>query len=145
MNAVTARWARRKVRNGAGWVEQAVLLLAPALLAPVLAAGSLGIAALLFTAAPTARAQTAAKIIQGKVLDGGGTPLPGGIVYLQDQKTNVIKTFIATADGSYRFGQLPADTDYKIWAEFKGQKSKEKLISSFDTKMNVTRDFRVGK
>ncbi len=93
----------------------------------------------------TAVAQTRAKTIEGKVLDSGTAALPGGIVYLQDQKTNIVKTFIATADGSYRFGQLPADTDYKIWAEYKGQKSKEKLISSFDTKMNVTLDFHIGK
>ncbi len=96
-------------------------------------------------AAPRAFAQTQAKVIEGKVFDNGTAPLPGGIVYLQDQKTNVVKTFIATADGSYRFGQLPADTDYKVWAEYKGEKSKPKLISSFDTKMNVTIDFHVGK
>lgn len=104
-------------------------------------------ASLLFSpiAVPAGQAQTLAKVIEGKVLNGGTAPLPGGIVYLQDQKTNVVKTFIATADGSYRFGQLPADTDYKIWAEYKGEKSKEKLISSFDTKLTVTLDFHVGK
>ncbi len=99
----------------------------------------------LFLAPSAACAQTVAKTIQGKVLDSGTAPLPGGIIYLQDQKTSVIKTFIATADGSYRFGQLPADTDYKIWAEYKGEKSKEKLISSFDSKLNLTIDFHVGK
>ncbi len=96
-------------------------------------------------AAPQALAQTAAKTIQGKVLTGSGAPLPGGIVYLQDQKTNVVKTFIATGDGSYRFGQLPADTDYKIWARYKDDQSKSKLVSSFDSKLNVTIDFHVGK
>ena len=101
-------------------------------------------AVLCLSVTPAAHAQQAAKVIEGKVLDSGSTPLPGGIVYLQDQKTNVIKTFIATADGSYRFGQLPADTDYKIWAEYKGQKSKDKLISSFDTKLDVTYNFHVG-
>lgn len=94
---------------------------------------------------PSAQAQVVtAKVVEGKVLDGGIAPLPGGIVYLQDQKTNVVKTFIATGDGSYRFGQLPADTDYKIWAEYKGGKSKDKLISSFDTKMTVTIDFHIN-
>ena len=113
-----------------------------ALLGPSFVAGCAGVG-LLAPAVP-GYTQVTAKVIQGKVLDGGTAPLPGGIVYLQDQKTNVVKTFIATGDGSYRFGQLPSDTDYKIWAEFKGQKSKEKLISSFDTKMNVTLDFHVG-
>ncbi len=139
MTAAMVGGSRKRAESGTGWGRQAVLLFAGILPAPILAAGLL-----MLTAAPAAHAQTAAKVIQGKVLDGGGTPLPGGIVYLQDQKTNVIKTFIATGDGSYRFGQLPADTDYKIWADFKGQKSKEKLISSFDTKLNVTLDFHVG-
>ena len=95
--------------------------------------------------APTVQAQTAAKVVEGKVFDAGETPLPGAIIYLQDQKTNVIKTFIATENGSYRFGQLPADTDYKIWARYKGDESKSKLISSFDSRLDVTQDFHVGK
>ncbi len=96
-------------------------------------------------AVSSAEAQTAAKTIEGKVLDSGSTPLPGSIVYLQDQKTSVVKTFIATGDGSYRFGQLPADTDYKIWAENAGVKSKIRLISSFDTKLKLDLDLHVGK
>lgn len=137
MRGNRVREARRAARAGAGWKERAVLVLC-------LSAGWLGPNVGSLTIVPSAEAQVTAKVIQGKVLDGGSTPLPGGIVYLQDQKTNVVKTFIATDDGSYRFGQLPSDTDYKIWAEFKGQKSKEKLISSFDTKMNVTLDFHLG-
>ena len=96
-------------------------------------------------ATPSAQAQQAAKTIEGRVLDANTTPLPGGIVYLQDQKTNIVKTFIATDTGAYRFGQLPASTDYKIWAEWKGEKSKERLISSFDTKQTVELDFHIGK
>ncbi len=98
-----------------------------------------------FVAAPSAHAQNAAKIIQGKVYDAGSTPVTGAIVYLQDSRTNVIKTFISTSDGSYRFGQLPADTDYKIWAQYKGGKSKSKAISSFDTKLQVTIDFHIDE
>ena len=106
----------------------------------------LGAPLFLSTAASTAvHAQTAAKTIEGKVLDAGTAPLPGSIVYLQDQKTTVVKTVIATADGSYRFVQLPSDTDYLIWAEYKGEKAKDKLVSSFDTKPVVTQNFHIGK
>jgi hypothetical protein len=98
-----------------------------------------------YAAPAVAMAQTnSTKTIQGKVFDHGETPLPGGIVYLQDQKTNIVKTFIATADGTYRFGELPPDTDYKIWAVYKDQKSKSRLVSSFDTKLIVSLDFHVG-
>ena len=89
-------------------------------------------------------AQTVAKSVEGKVLSSSDAPLAGSIVYLQDEKTNVIRTLIATADGSYRFAQLPADTDYQIWAEYKGKKSKVRLVSSFDTKRAVTYDFHIG-
>ena len=89
-------------------------------------------------------AQQTAKSVEGKVLSSSAGPLPGAIVYLQDEKTNVIRTLIATADGEYRFAQLPADTDYQVWAEFKGKKSKIRLVSSFDTKRNVTYDFKIS-
>ncbi len=88
-------------------------------------------------------AQSPAKSVEGRVLNASGAALPGAIVYLQDEKTNVIKTFIATADGSYRFGQLPAGTDYEMWAEYKGEKTKKRAISSFDTKLDVTYDFHL--
>lgn len=97
-------------------------------------------------ATPGAQAQqTAAKVVEGKVFTKSETALSGVIVYLQDQKSNVVKTFITTPNGSYRFGQLPADTDYKIWARYKDQQTKAKLISSFDTRLDVTQDFHIGK
>lgn len=87
-----------------------------------------------------------AKSIEGKVLAAGtnAPALPGAIIYLQDQKTNVIKTAIAVEDGGYRFSQLPADTDYQVWAEYQGKKSKVRLVNSFDTKQNVTQNFHIG-
>ncbi len=89
-------------------------------------------------------AQTLVKSVEGKVLGSGTTPLAGAIVYLQDEKTNVIKTLIATADGGYNFSQLPADTDYNVWAEYKGKKSKVRLVNSFDTKLHVTHNFHIS-
>ena len=104
---------------------------------------ALAVILLLFLPA-AAHAQTLVKSVEGKVLNGDAAPLPGAIVYLQDEKTNVVRTLIATADGGYRFAQLPADTDYKLWAEYKGKKSKERLLSSFDTKRDVTHDFHIS-
>ena len=109
----------------------------------VVVLAALAVVFLLFPPA-AAHAQTLVKSVEGKVLSTEAAPLPGAIIYLQDEKTNVIRTLIATADGGYRFAQLPADTDYKIWAEYKGKKSKERLVSSFDTKRDVTHDFHIG-
>ena len=79
-----------------------------------------------------------ARVVQGKVVDSDEKPRPDAIVYLQNQKTQEIKTYITTADGSYRFGQLSTDLDYEVWAKYQGQKSKTKSISSFDSKKQFT-------
>ena len=83
------------------------------------------------------------KALEGKVLGNGDVPLSGAVVYLQDSKTNSIRSFISTADGSYRFGQISPDTDYQVWAEYKGVKSPTKAISSFDSRKQVTIDLRI--
>jgi Carboxypeptidase regulatory-like domain len=92
-----------------------------------------GTAAVEFAA--TAQAETAPqKIVQGKVLDDSDVVQPGAIVYLKSSKSDAIKSFIATEDGGYRFGQLATDTDYTLWAELRGKKSATKTITAFDSK-----------
>jgi hypothetical protein len=86
---------------------------------------------------------SAAKSLQGKVLGSGESPLSGAIVYLQDSKSNSIRSFISTNDGSYRFGQLASDTDYQVWAQYKNAKSPTKTISSYDSRKQVTIDLHV--
>jgi hypothetical protein len=75
-----------------------------------------------------------ARVVQGKVVDSDDKPQPNAVVYLQNAKTQEIKTYITTEDGSYRFGQLSTDMDYQVWAKYQKDKSKTKSISSFDSK-----------
>jgi hypothetical protein len=74
------------------------------------------------------------KVVEGKVVGSDDQPQSGAIVYLKNGKNSDIKSFISTADGSYRFGQLSPDIDYEIWAEYQGHKSSTKTVSSFDSK-----------
>lgn len=83
---------------------------------------------------PAATAQTSDRVVQGKVQSADGSMLKGAIVYIKNAKTLEVRTYISTADGSYRFGQLNPDADYTVWAEYQGKKSKERSISSFDSK-----------
>lgn len=82
------------------------------------------------------------KTLQGKVFSGDA-PLTGAIVYLQDSKSNSIRTFISTSDGSYRFGQLAPDIDYQVWAQFKNEKSSTKTVSSYDSRRQVVIDLHL--
>ena len=89
----------------------------------------------MFIALPTAAvAQAANRVVQGKVEMANGRMAKGAIVYIKNAKTLEVRTYISTADGSYRFGQLNPDADYTVWAEYQGKKSKERSISSFDSK-----------
>jgi hypothetical protein len=84
--------------------------------------------------------QQAQRVVQGKVIGSSGAGLKGATVFLKDDHTLAVKSYIATDDGSFRFGQLLQSTDYELWAEYNGKKSSVKNISSFDTRaeFNIT-------
>jgi hypothetical protein len=74
------------------------------------------------------------RTIEGKVHDKNDAPLKGAVVYLKDSRTLAVKSFISDDDGVFHFGQLSQNTDYELYAEFEGKRSKSKNISSFDNK-----------
>ena len=83
------------------------------------------------------------RVVQGLVLNADGQPQQNAVVYLQDQKSMQVRTYITEADGRYRFGQLSSDVDYQLWAEYKGHKSKTRSISSFDSKKELIFDLKI--
>jgi hypothetical protein len=86
----------------------------------------------------------AARVVQGTVQDADSSkPIANAVVYLQDQKSMGVRTFITGPDGSYRFGQLSSDVDYQLWAELKGHKSKTRSISSFDSKKQFQFELKI--
>jgi Carboxypeptidase regulatory-like domain len=94
----------------------------------------------------SSRAQSLAqsvRVVSGTAQNSDGRPQPNAVVYLQDQKTQQVRTYITEADGNYRFGQLASDTDYQLWAEYKGHKSKIRAISSFDSKKQFQFDLKI--
>ncbi len=84
--------------------------------------------------------QTAQRVVQGKVVDKAEAGIKGATVYLKDGHTLAVRSYVASDDGAYRFGQLAQNADYQLWAEANGKKSAVKNISSFDTRneFNIT-------
>ncbi len=85
------------------------------------------------------------RTVQGKVTDKGEAAIAGAVVYLKNDHSLAVKSFISETDGSYRFGQLTAGTDYELWAESNGKKSSTKTISSFDSKNSFQIDLKIDK
>jgi len=111
-------------------------------------ARAVSIAALLLSAVllahhPAALAQSTQKTVEGKVIGSSNQPLSEAIVYLKNDKTGDIKSFITTPDGGYRFGQVSGDSDYDLWAAYRGKKSGTKPISSFDTRKTVDYELKI--
>ena len=102
---------------------------------------------LLLSAALAATAQQAApqahtvqytrnppRTITGTVHDGSNEPLRGAIVQVEAEGTMVIQSYVTDERGLYHFRNLSSETDYQVWATFRGHSSKHHDISKFDKK-----------
>jgi len=73
----------------------------------------------------------------GVVLDKTDSPIKDAIVYLKNRKTKAMRTFVAEADGGYRFPNLSRTEDYEVYAVLEGQKSPTKTLSSLDSRVKA--------
>ena len=73
------------------------------------------------------------RTVQGMVADKSGAPIQGAVVYLQDTKTMAVKSFLSDNEGHFHFRQLSMSTDYGLWAELNGVRSKTMNISQFNS------------
>ncbi len=81
--------------------------------------------------------------VHGLVLDRRQTPIPNGIVYLRNKKTNNVRTHISDSQGHYQFSGLNPNDDFEIYAEYKRLKSSHHTISSFDSHQDIQLDLTI--
>jgi hypothetical protein len=77
------------------------------------------------------------RTINGLVCSKEGTPIQGAVVYLQDTKSLAVKSYLSDAQGRFHFRQLSMSTDFDLWAELNGKRSKTKSISQFNSKTDL--------
>ena len=77
------------------------------------------------------------RTVEGTVCSKEDAPLQGAVVYLQDSKSLAVKSYLSDAQGRFHFRQLSMSTDFNLWAEFNGNRSKTKSISQFNSKTDL--------
>ena len=73
------------------------------------------------------------------------SPIPSGVVFLKNTRTNAVRSYIADEEGNYRFSGLDPNVDYEIHAEKDGAKSSTRTISSFDNKKEIVLNLKIEK
>jgi hypothetical protein len=77
------------------------------------------------------------RLLTGKVLDEGDSPLPNAVVYLTNTHSRSVKTYIVGPDGTYRFPALQPNIDYEVYAQYNNRKSHTKTVSQFENRQQV--------
>jgi hypothetical protein len=95
------------------------------------------------TAAAGGKDKDQLRILNGNVRDKSDSPLPGSIVYLKNTKSLAVKTYIADNEGAFHFHSLSPNIDYEVYAEFNGQRSSTKMLSSFDSRTVVNMELKI--
>jgi hypothetical protein len=87
--------------------------------------------------------ENASRLLTGKVIDGDDSPLANAVVYLSNTRTKIVKSYIVSQDGIYRFPALSPNIDYEVYAQFNGRKSDTKTVSQFDSRQQVSINLKI--
>jgi hypothetical protein len=130
----TVEWRRRKTPMTRTLALKHASLVAGALLL---------IISITAHAAPDKKDKAQGRLLYGKVLDRQDNPVAGAIVYLTNNRTHAVKTYIVGQEGTYRFPGL-STVDYEVYAQYNGHKSDTKSVSQFDDRSEVYIDLRIN-
>ena len=112
--------------------------------------GLLAAMALLVCAAPAFAASKKGedqnvRSVQGTVTDASDNAIDGAVVQIKNTKTLQIRSFITKEHGAYYFHGLSPDVDYELKAEYQGQSSPTKTLSSFDSRKQAVINLKLSK
>jgi hypothetical protein len=78
--------------------------------------------------------------VTGVACDKNDKPINSAVVYLKNNRTLTVRTYITGDKGEYHFSGLDPNVDYEIHAEYNDMTSANHTVSSLDSRkeMNVT-------
>lgn len=82
--------------------------------------------------------------VAGVVTSAADSGVVGAVVQLKNTKTLQIRSFITKENGSYYFHELSPDVDYELKADYQGESSPTKTLSSFDSRKNATINLKLN-
>jgi hypothetical protein len=83
--------------------------------------------------------------VSGVVLDKSDAPIVASVVFLKNNRTNAVRSYISDDAGNYRFSGLDPNADYELHAEKDGAKSQTRTISSFDDRKEIVLNLKLDK
>lgn len=81
--------------------------------------------------------QTRLRTVHGEALDKQGNAVDSAVVYLENMKTQEVRTYITANDGTYHFSGLDPNVDYQIHAEKGEMMSSTRTVSSYDSRRDM--------
>jgi len=85
------------------------------------------------------------RTVRGVVLDKSENPISESIVYLKNDRTNVVRTLYTDNTGKYRFSGLDPNTDYELYAQKGDSQSATHTVTSFDNRKDITLNLKVDR
>lgn len=83
------------------------------------------------------------RTVHGTVVDANGETVPTSVVYLYDEQTHAVRTYIADDRGRYRFSGIRFHTDYRIHAEHNGLASSVRKIPAHSANKQIKLDLKL--
>jgi hypothetical protein len=83
--------------------------------------------------------------VRGVVTDKAEKPIPNSVVFLKNSRTNVVLSHFADEEGTYRFTGLDPNADYEVHAEFEGQTSTSRTLTSLDSRKEITVNLKIDR
>ena len=85
------------------------------------------------------------RTVQGRVVDQENHPVASAVVYLRDERTNSVRTYITDSAGHYRFTWLGEYDDYQLEANTQNFRSHRHTISQWDSRRAIVVDLKLDK